>query len=418
MSEERIYGNDGFKHSDRLISLCLKAGKYAQEDPEVSLTQARKAAEAICLHVFAKEIGEPGNLLLNDLIRHLGGKKFIPRRLQLPLTTIQSYGNYGSHHQNDCVELDSEFVEPCLAALKQVLIWFFQHYLATDFPEELKGFIGQSNKQNSGAKVLTHPAFSRNTQITHPTNTILDVSTIADKSVGESYSHLPVEELLPIFGDKNTLTLNCPCDLITTFKANQMTMAFYGSEVISFEKYEQWWSKNPRILACLTASNGEVQGYFDIFPLKDAFLEKFIEGDLTEDALTSDDILAPSESLFCCQLYLGGIAVKSPNTFVGSRNAAILLWGILKYLKSFYPGNRARMLYALGSTAEGESLLKKFNFTLSSPADKRSDGHNLYALPFTPLLLDSYLSLIQDWSGNCEIVWNKDDTNIIKSLAS
>lgn len=418
MDEEKTSEKYELKNSERLISLCLKASKYAQEDPEISLTQARKAAEAICLHIFSREIGAPDNLMLNELIRQLAGKKILPRRLQLPLSTIQSYGNYGSHHQDDCVEIDSEFVQPCLASLKQVLKWFFQQYLETKIPEGLNEFFGHLGEENTKAKILTHPSFFQQNQSPLPPNPILDFNRVSAQTVTESYPHLPVDSFVPTLSDKNTLILNCPCDLITTFKANQMTKAFYGNEVIPFEKYEQWWNKNPQILSCLTTFDGEVLGYFDVFPLKQTFLDGFIAGELLEEDLTYEDILAPSESIFCCQLYLGGIAVKSSNTFVGSRNATILLWGLLQYLKAFYPGNRARMLYALGSTAEGETLLNKFNFTAASPAEKRADRHNLYTVPFTPLLLDNYLSLIQDWSADCKISWGKDNFDVIKSLAS
>jgi len=64
------------------------------------------------------------------------------------------------------------------------------------------------------------------------------------------------------------------------------------------------------------------------------------------------------------------------------------------------------MLYALGSTIEGDELLRRFNFTVLSSENERADKHNFYALPFTSSLLDEYLSLLQDWSGICDISWH------------
>jgi len=301
------------KQIGRLVSQCLKANKYAAEDPEVSLMQARKAAEAICLQIFSQEIGSPGKLMLNDLIGQLGGKKVLPRRIMLPLSTIQSYGNYGSHHQDDCFEVDSEFVIPCLSALKQVLEWYFLKYLDTEIPNDIKGFIKSSRQSTYSEYRLDKNA-----------GTNLKPVQEKDFSVSSPTSrHLPIDALTL---NKNSLNLMCPCDLTLAYKANQMTSVFLGSEAIPFELYEQWRIKNPQILVCLIAPDNEVLGYFDVFPLKDIFLEDFIEGRLGEDELKPEYILSPDESIFSCQLYLGGIAVKSPNTFVGSRNAAILLW--------------------------------------------------------------------------------------------
>ena len=401
----------------KLVALCLKADKYAIEDPEVALIQARKAAEAICLYIFSQEIGTSGKIMLNDLIKQLGDRKLLPRRMQLPLTTIQSYGNYGSHHQDECEDIDSEFVEPCLSALKQILDWFFLRYLNTEIPNDLKIFVKQpSNLQSEPVQFINSENYP-NTKVLPFTDSNLTIKEGRENPI--KVSHLPVDELIPIL-DPNCkpLTLNCPCDLETSFKANQMASFFYGSEAIPFELYEQWWNKNPQILTCLTSADGEVLGYFDVFPLKNNFLEDFIEGRVGEDKLNADSILSPSESIFCCQLYLGGIAVKSPNTFIGSRNATILLWGLLHYLKRFYPGNRARMLYAIGSTIEGDTLLRKFNFSIMSPANTRVDNHNFYTLPFTPSLLDNYQSLLQDWSGSCDISWKKEKHDEIKILAS
>lgn len=400
-----------------LTNLCVKAGKYAIEDPEVSLTLARKAAEAICLHVFTLEIGSPGKLMLDDLIKNLGSKKILSRRMLLLLSTIQVFGNYGSHHQEDCEGIDSEFVTPCLVSLQQLTNWYFNKYLKIDLPFELNDFINKAVYSSSGDGVVPTNKFPDCDAATTDTLSLLSEQNTFTTSVQErndissqSSQHLPIGELLPMLNlSTDTLIMSCPCELTTAMKANQMASIFYGNEAVPFERYSQWLSKNPNVLVCLLDQQKEVVGYFDVFPLNANFIDGFVSGITKEDELSADHILSPNEARFCCQLYLGGIAVKSPDSFVGHRNVSILLWGLFHYLRSFYPEKRTRQLFALGSTVEGDALLRKFNFTIASPANMRKDKHNLYTLPFTHSLLDSYLSIMPEWNNTCRLSWADDD---------
>lgn len=58
--------------------------------------------------------------MLDELIKKLNERKLIPRKIVMPLGTIQAYGNFGAHAQTDLDELDAEFIAPCLAALATV----------------------------------------------------------------------------------------------------------------------------------------------------------------------------------------------------------------------------------------------------------------------------------------------------------
>jgi TonB family protein len=120
-----------------LSSIIIKAHKYAKNDPEVALTQARKSAEAICRNIFSAEIGEPGKIMLDELIKKLAEKKVLPTKILIPLGTIQAYGNYGTHAQSATETIDFNYVTPCLSALAQVSSWYFTEYLKTALPAEL-----------------------------------------------------------------------------------------------------------------------------------------------------------------------------------------------------------------------------------------------------------------------------------------
>ena len=122
-----------------LSRLILKARKYASSDPEVSLTQARKSAEAICKLIFAREIGKPGKIGFDDLIRKLNERHLLDPKVIAPLSTIQDYGNFGSHPQLDTEEVDATYVLPCLQALATLSSWFWMEYLQEELPPELTG---------------------------------------------------------------------------------------------------------------------------------------------------------------------------------------------------------------------------------------------------------------------------------------
>lgn len=120
-----------------LSSIIIKAHKYAKDDPEVALTQARKSAEAICRNIFSAEIGEPGKIMLDELIKKLAERKVLPTKILIPLGTIQAYGNYGTHAQSATENIDFNYITPCLSALAQVSSWYFTEYLKTSIPADL-----------------------------------------------------------------------------------------------------------------------------------------------------------------------------------------------------------------------------------------------------------------------------------------
>jgi hypothetical protein len=115
---------DPYEESEAL-RLYRKALRYADEDPEVSLTLARQAAEAVLFDICIRQnkaiTGKP---TLENLLHTLTITGSLPSRILLPLRTIQSYGNYGSHaHSVDEEMLTLTDIQPCLGALSQVLTW-------------------------------------------------------------------------------------------------------------------------------------------------------------------------------------------------------------------------------------------------------------------------------------------------------
>lgn len=121
-----------------LSRMLVKSFGYAEQDPDTFLQNARRTTEAICRFIYSKEIGEPkSKMMLNDYGRELLSKKVIPDRMGILIGTIQTYGNYAAHAQDDLSETTREWIAPCQTALASLTNWFFLEYLKGNVPNEL-----------------------------------------------------------------------------------------------------------------------------------------------------------------------------------------------------------------------------------------------------------------------------------------
>ena len=121
-----------------LSRMLVKSFGYADQDPDTFLQNARRTTEAICRFMYTKELGEPkGKMMLNDYGRELLNKKIIPDRIGILIGTIQTYGNYAAHAQDDLSASTREWIAPCQTALASLTNWFFLEYLKGDVPNEL-----------------------------------------------------------------------------------------------------------------------------------------------------------------------------------------------------------------------------------------------------------------------------------------
>ena len=121
----------------RVKSLYEKALFYKKIDPEVSLGQARKSAEAICKQIYIAEgyedRGKPAvKMMLNDLVQVLTRNNVLPQHIIISLNTIQAFGNFGVHDQGENSHfINEQYIKPCLSALSNVVDWYFNEYFKT-----------------------------------------------------------------------------------------------------------------------------------------------------------------------------------------------------------------------------------------------------------------------------------------------
>ncbi len=224
--------------------------------------------------------------------------------------------------------------------------------------------------------------------------------------------HLPLNS--DLFSTDKTY-VHCPCDLNLADAAKQLAHDSYPIDrSIAPDRFEQLRVKNSVILACLTAPDGELLGYFDVIPLREHFALLFLKGAVTEMQITHEDVLGRREMRSCKYLFISGLAVRNPENQDGSVSASILVWAIMRYLQHFYSAAEP-MVFALASSSAGDSLLRKFKFEIGCAAEGRIDRYKLYKLQLTRTALLNRLECVPDWSMSCSLEWALSDNGKKKS---
>lgn len=229
--------------------------------------------------------------------------------------------------------------------------------------------------------------------------------------------HLPVEDIVPDDIERiGRLRLRCPCDLKLADEAKRLAQYWYPTETITPDRFEQLRVKNPYILTCLTGARGELLGYFDVIPLKESFAIHFLRGTVTESEITHEDVFAAHEMSSCRHLFISGLAVWNPDTYLDRRNANVLVWGLLKYLDHFY-SLTTPLVFASAATKEGEDLLQKFGLEIGCAATGRVDKRNLYTILLNQEVIAKRLACLPDWAILCSLDWSPTDTSTLPSNA-
>jgi len=223
--------------------------------------------------------------------------------------------------------------------------------------------------------------------------------------------HLPVEALAPsAFSTRPSVTLEIVRDRGVLYAVNELARESYpGVQPMSPERYEQYLLVNPNILCAALGPDRSVLGYFDIFPMTESFGRALLQGVVGEQDLRHENLLPEARAGDASLLYLGGIAVKEPETFPGQRAASQLVWGMFQYLSFFYPPHMPRQLVASAATREGAALLARFQFQMVLPASLAKDGCALYALSMDSPALKVAESGLPDWRSSCNLSWLERD---------
>ncbi len=140
--------------------------RLAAREPRVALSQARKAVEAVALHLYAREIGDPDDapkkLMLDELLKQLVKARQLPEGVAMHFGTVQRYGNYGAHPQADDASVGNTvaFNQPCIESLRFIARWYLKDRLRladTEIPASVREAVFGATSPSTPPPVSTQP---------------------------------------------------------------------------------------------------------------------------------------------------------------------------------------------------------------------------------------------------------------------
>jgi hypothetical protein len=196
----------------------------------------------------------------------------------------------------------------------------------------------------------------------------------------------------------------CYCRRVTSDDlrhACELTKPYYGEEYVDFSVAEKWRKKNPEAFVQIVNERGEMCSCFGFIAIKDSCFDEFIKGRVKDGEFDEDDILDTEETRNASRLYLSGVIVSGAGSWLGGKRANMMAWAILTYYRKYFALRRARTIYALAVTKEGDAFLKAFGFKLVSGAAQRRDRCNLYKSEMDRSAWDAMARKVPDWSRSC-----------------
>ena len=166
--------------------LFKKTASYSRRDSEVALVLARKTTEAICKFVYYTHVSDkPNSLTLENLLAAFSKDRIIPKKILTPMRTVQSYGNFGAHDQEDEYEdIDETYALPCLSALETIMKWF--QSINTDIEWALKANIYDVGLSKRTVEILRKAKLISLAQVcTKVENELLKVQGLGMKTLFE-----------------------------------------------------------------------------------------------------------------------------------------------------------------------------------------------------------------------------------------
>jgi hypothetical protein len=172
-----------------------------------------------------------------------------------------------------------------------------------------------------------------------------------------------------------------PCDEYFYNAANKLAREKFGKNSVSRKKVNDWKKRNEYILSCLIDKDRMV-GYFDILPLKSEFAKNLILGNVGENDISAENILAFHEMEKAEYIYIAGIAVKHTDTGKGYIHGTYLIASAAQYIKKFYQIGKLKKIITIPTSECGLKITKHLNFKLEREGGLRKDGYDLYSKDF------------------------------------
>ena len=126
------------------------------------------------------------------------------------------------------------------------------------------------------------------------------------------------------------------------------------------ERLKEWRDRDPSNFMCIKSAGEPVMGYYILFFLKPESMNRFLSGELLEDDVRAADLNNPTAANYSRQID-AHICV-----FASKRHSSMftvdLLWHLLGRVVYLAKFGALSKIYAEATTAEGERILRRFNF--------------------------------------------------------
>jgi hypothetical protein len=178
------------------------------------------------------------------------------------------------------------------------------------------------------------------------------------------------------------LSARSPATAADMRKANDALKSLFGRKhFVSLDQYRALIARNDHVLTVIIDENNEMVGYFDVFPLVDAFGESLIKGNVTELDMHVNCEYDKSVEHESNHIYLGAI-FNLERKHLTKRYAISLFMQkkLIMHILLLYPPRAGRKYIALASSAEGNNILKRYNFSHTQSKRDRKDKADLFVL--------------------------------------
>jgi hypothetical protein len=193
------------------------------------------------------------------------------------------------------------------------------------------------------------------------------------------------------------------CTESTLEEGCEMTKPHYGNEYVTAQLAETWRQRNPKAFVHLLNKDGELSASFGVLGLEESFTEQFLKGRVTDLQLKGPDILDFDQTKRSSTLYISGVVVKDPESHLGKKRSAAMLWAMMHYLEVLYGKRKKRTLYAIAVTPASEKLLRKLGFKVGCDKKLRQDKSNLFCYELTAGSWKTLRANIRAFGGSSDI---------------
>lgn len=190
------------------------------------------------------------------------------------------------------------------------------------------------------------------------------------------------------------------CTAASLREADELTQPYYGDQYVPPSVAEEWRAANQFGFVHLTNAKGEMCSSFSVLGLEASFLNQFIKGRVTDTQIRGGDILSFDRTKQSKHVYIGGVVVRGPESMVGHKRTAAMLWAMTEYFRLLLGPRKTRTVYALSVNKSSENLLTRLGFTNVSPISGGKD-HKLFSLRMDAETRKAIATMVGDCAAYC-----------------